>query len=279
MDKQRFENALLRLEFALRDADVIKEMVGEYLQECAQPIKAKEEELRALAVACDEKKTLLNSLISEIDRCEKKIANTQEWTGTKEEFIIRQLHAAIDAQNWYQLKQREVRSTLGRAINKRINDLVAISKLRLPNGQVKEWSKIVSESRKKLAVELQSGRRRLRDLLNELSRNSSYLETINQIVIQNNFSPVPAPQLCATQTKNGKSMIPEAAGIYFLWEGQAIAYVGQSKNLAFRVILGMHHRLKEEDRISYISPIETTELKYHEAFYIGVCRPWRNGRV
>jgi hypothetical protein len=45
--------------------------------------------------------------------------------------------------------------------------------------------------------------------------------------------------------------------------------------LSMRVNVG-HHQLRSDDKISYLC-IDKNELFYHEAFYIGVCRPWRNG--
>jgi hypothetical protein len=93
-------------------------------------------------------------------------------------------------------------------------------------------------------------------------------------VIRNHFAPVPPPRIHSDMVRrNGTATLPNESGIYFLWQGSVVAYVGQTVNLARR--LSGHERLYPDDQISYLR-VDRHELLYHEAFYIGVCRPHRN---
>lgn len=75
-------------------------------------------------------------------------------------------------------------------------------------------------------------------------------------------------------TRNG-DFLPAHSGIYFLWEGGKVVYVGRSTYLCDRVTLQAHHVLKPHHRISYIV-MDRSELSWAEAFYIGVLRPVEN---
>ena len=96
-----------------------------------------------------------------------------------------------------------------------------------------------------------------------------------EVIQRNGFVPVPPPLLRADEIMTNGTAIPNKSGIYFIWEGPLVAYVGQSNNLAQRLL--KHPHLKPDDKISYLC-IDNSELFHHEAFYIGICRPWRNGR-
>jgi hypothetical protein len=84
--------------------------------------------------------------------------------------------------------------------------------------------------------------------------------------------PVPVPWLDATETGEG---LPEASGIYFVWERTELVYVGLSINLKSRVRTGSHGKIFTGDRISY-REFPPDDLKYVEAFYIGATKPARN---
>lgn len=90
---------------------------------------------------------------------------------------------------------------------------------------------------------------------------------------RNGFAPVPSPLLRADQIRENGEAIPNKSGIYFIWEGPLVAYIGQTNNLARRLL--KHPHLQPSDRISFLC-IDSSELFYHEAFYIGICRPLRN---
>jgi hypothetical protein len=68
--------------------------------------------------------------------------------------------------------------------------------------------------------------------------------------------------------------LPSASGVYFLWSGGQVRYVGQSIRISGRVRLG-HSALHLGDLISWLEfPAEN--LKFAEAFYIGILKPERN---
>jgi hypothetical protein len=123
--------------------------------------------------------------------------------------------------------------------------------------------------------ELQYIRMHLRDLKSAESRLLRKIERSERFLegIKNGFSPVPPPLLDADQIIKNGTAVPNKSGIYFIWQGPLVAYVGQSNNLARRLL--NHERLRRNDKISYRC-IDSSELFYHEAFYIGICRPSRN---
>ena len=191
-------------------------------------------ELEQLKAQIAEKQIEINILDQQIKQRHWQLG----WSATKQEYVIRQLRAAIQTvleNPIYRGGQRcardyvpQIQATLTRVINDRIDDLLAISQMHISERQIKDYSRLAKES---------------------------------------GFAPVPPPLL--------DSDVPNKSGIYFIWEGSVVAYVGQSKNLAQRLF--KHERLKRGDKISYLC-VDSSDLFYHEAFYIGVCRPWRNGR-
>ena len=89
------------------------------------------------------------------------------------------------------------------------------------------------------------------------------------------YSSVPAPRIKANNRGEG---LPSAAGIYFVWEGLRCVYVGRSRNLSLRCILGKHPALKPGDALSWLEE-PVVRLRVAEAFYIGTLRPERNFRM
>jgi hypothetical protein len=69
---------------------------------------------------------------------------------------------------------------------------------------------------------------------------------------------------------------PAKPGVYFIWEGDEIIYIGQSINLFQRLWNHNHKGLNR--RYSWIHFSEN-ELVYAESFYIGICRPKLNART
>ena len=86
------------------------------------------------------------------------------------------------------------------------------------------------------------------------------------------YSPIPALRIKANNRGEG---LPSVPGIYFVWEGRRCVYVGRSKNLSLRCILGKHPALKSGDYLSWLEE-PVVRLKVAEAFYIGTLRPERN---
>ncbi len=85
------------------------------------------------------------------------------------------------------------------------------------------------------------------------------------------YPAVPPPMLNVGRIRQG---IPEASGVYFVWEGDRVAYVGQSVNLSLRVT-GSHGNIFRGDKVSWLE-FPLGQLNFAECFYIGTCRPIRN---
>jgi len=85
------------------------------------------------------------------------------------------------------------------------------------------------------------------------------------------FPPPPPAHLVATANGEG---IPNAPGIYFVWKGPSIVYVGLSAHLNQRARLG-HPRIREGEMLSFIK-LPDTDLVRAESFYIGIIYPKRN---
>jgi hypothetical protein len=138
-------------------------------------------------------------------------------------------------------------------------------------------------ARKTLSDELRDGRRRLREIHqrieHELANVASAIErayekavgTYSTELAKSNYPEVPPPFFAPSAEGDG---IPSIPGIYFLWDGETIVYVGQSVNLNQRVRLG-HWRLRPEYKIS-ILPIDKFFLTWTECYYIGLVKPEKN---
>lgn len=82
------------------------------------------------------------------------------------------------------------------------------------------------------------------------------------------------PRVTVPPSPNGEGL-PQRSGIYFLWDGNKVDYVGRSQDINARVTLQRHHVLRPHHRISYVV-MNSAELSWAEAFYIGVLRPMKN---
>ena len=72
-----------------------------------------------------------------------------------------------------------------------------------------------------------------------------------------------------------KENIPKNAGVYFVYDHNGIiAYVGRSSCLQKRVTRS-HQRIDTPDSVSWLE-YPHANIGFAEAFYIGVCRPYRN---
>ncbi len=88
-----------------------------------------------------------------------------------------------------------------------------------------------------------------------------------QIIFPNRYPPVPSLMLTPD--------LPKASGIYFLWLGNGIDYVGQARRLRDRLRLGAHHVLTAAHRVSFLT-FPRKELNWAECYYIGLTRPPKN---
>jgi hypothetical protein len=158
----------------------------------------------------------------------------------------------------------------------------ARSKLRMLEYKIREAEKLaeieIREKRKAVAHKLLSGRRRLTDLKSCIENKSieisrEYTPSVKDV---NDYSAIPKPTI---QPSEKGENLPYASGIYFLWNGDKIEYVGQAKYICNRVRLGSHHILKEHHKISFVL-INRRELTWTECYYIGITKPLLNfGRM
>jgi hypothetical protein len=116
--------------------------------------------------------------------------------------------------------------------------------------------------RKETAIELRVARKRLAQLKQE----------IHALRVRAFDYPNPPPAM-AVLTPNGLG-IPSSSGIYFVWSGETIVYVGQSIDLGKRVRRG-HHAINRVETVSWVL-VPAYMLDYAECFYIGTLRPQRN---
>ena len=130
------------------------------------------------------------------------------------------------------------------------------------------------EVRKNFALRLISAKRRLKNINAEYEKksielSSKYTPKSKDI---NGYPEIPNPT--DAPTERGENL-PYSSGIYFLWEGERIVYVGQSKYLCNRLRLGTHHILKQHHKISFVL-IDMKQLTWAECYYIGICKPLLN---
>lgn len=152
--------------------------------------------------------------------------------------------------------------------------------------KIKEAEEAHKNRRKELANNIFTGRKLLLklkedsklqkdkyDKLCELTQTARRNYKLSTMAAECSYPPVPSPSVTPHPDGFG---LPNTSGIYFIWDCGLVEYVGQSVALRNRLKLGSHHRLQETDRISFLElPLEV--LTWAECYYIGICRPTRNG--
>lgn len=69
--------------------------------------------------------------------------------------------------------------------------------------------------------------------------------------------------------------MPSSSGVYFVKDASGtVAYVGQSIRLCHRAKLS-HEKIEVGDRVAWLE-FDSELLNWAEAYYIGICRPYRN---
>lgn len=128
--------------------------------------------------------------------------------------------------------------------------------------------------RKALALEFRTARATLR----AIQRRSGRLEqeekqALARLLSENDRYPA-VPTSKVRPHKDGVGL-PDTPGIYFLWKGNIIDYVGKSIRLSGRVKLGSHHVLQPGHEVSFVE-IPERELTWAECHYIGLLKPLAN---
>ena len=130
-----------------------------------------------------------------------------------------------------------------------------------------------NEMRRALANELKSSRKRLRRLKKEIAHaKATLLIAANGHCELHQYGAVPAPMVEASHSAQG---IPAVSGIYFVWAGGKVVYVGQSVRLSSRCAIRNHHAIFAGEMLSWV-PEPLPRLNVAESFYIGILKPERN---
>ena len=130
-----------------------------------------------------------------------------------------------------------------------------------------------NEMRRALVNELKSDRKRLRQLKKEIAHaEATVLTAASGHCDLHQFGLVPAPMVEASDLAEG---VPDFSGIYFVWAGGKVVYVGQSVKLSGRCAIRYHTQILPGEMLSWV-PEPLPRLNYAESFYIGILRPERN---
>jgi hypothetical protein len=230
----------------------------------------------------------------------KKANNSQpvDWRNRKErERTIKSLESAVVRQCNILIKAAQVKPGAHRSLaaekkrraatRKELADELRSSrtKLKLLRRRIdqadQEAAKAVEERardiRKSWAMRLNSARARLQAIRMAIESESRTWDktrrsSINDVTNARLYPEVPAPMLAPT--RDGLSL-PDAPGIYFLWNGSTIEYVGKSIRLCNRVRLGSHHVLMGTHKISFVF-VDAKQLTWAECYYIGTLQPQLN---
>lgn len=110
----------------------------------------------------------------------------------------------------------------------------------------------------------------------ELARKKEFfqakqlLRTIPEVVVH--YPPIP---IATIPMQKDCPLIPQSSGVYFAWQNDAVAYVGQSINLRARTSGGSHAKIFPDDRLSWLE-FPRDVLNFAESYYIGIACPYRN---
>lgn len=142
----------------------------------------------------------------------------------------------------------------------------------LDRAQAKEAERR-SAARKEIAAQMRAARAKLSAIKRAIQVADRQLEARDNRLVppHERYPDAPAGSIRPSDTGAG---LPEAPGIYFLWAGELVEYVGQSIKLCNRVKVG-HHQLRKDHLISYVE-LDARELTWAECWYIGALRPKLN---
>jgi hypothetical protein len=136
-----------------------------------------------------------------------------------------------------------------------------------------EANDLLKKTRHAVARQLAGTRTKLRRLKGELAAvEKALLPFVNGHCERHEYGLVPGPIAEASRLGQG---LPAVPGIYFVWNGGRVVYVGQSVRLSGRCILGSHHAILPGDMLSWVEELPA-RLNFAESFYIGILKPERN---
>jgi hypothetical protein len=108
--------------------------------------------------------------------------------------------------------------------------------------------------------------RKLRDFIKGGLDKVAHIDTASYPDVPTKICPVPVDEK--------SSWLPSVPGVYFVWDEEAVQYVGQSVRLSGRVTVG-HESINPGDMVSFMT-CEYELLDFAECHYIGACKPKRN---
>lgn len=163
------------------------------------------------------------------------------------------------------------------ALARRHKELMELSQL---NPSLLQLEQTLKERRRTfrmgLAKELKASRKRLialQDEIEALQVSVNHLRSL-QVTTDLRFPEIPTRPLVEVNAEG--IGLPSSPGIYFVWSGGAVVYVGKSVCLSQRVrVPGGHHALFSGDWVSFL-PYEAKDLSFAESYYIGITRAMRN---
>jgi hypothetical protein len=88
------------------------------------------------------------------------------------------------------------------------------------------------------------------------------------------YQNVPPP-MCSAPSDSKETDVPAKSGVYFVWCGSLVEYVGQSVCLSNRANIANHQNIHDGDELSWLE-YPRGQLDFAESYYIGVCCPRRN---
>jgi len=121
--------------------------------------------------------------------------------------------------------------------------------------------------------ELQELRQMIKLAKQELHLLHEAQEQVFQSAFCASLPRIPRPSVAASVLAKD---VPAASGVYFVWTGEVVSYVGQAVNLKNRCALNSHEHIEDGDWLSFIE-VPVTSLDRLEAIYIGLLMPKRNG--
>jgi len=93
------------------------------------------------------------------------------------------------------------------------------------------------------------------------------------------YPVVPLPAVTIRKASFGRyrdeRMMPNKPGVYFIWKGETVVYVGTARMLCARVF-GSHDHAHDGEQCSWLVFNDDTKRVCAEAWYIGLLQPERN---